>query len=614
MQDYPSDKASVTFHVQAPVGYQVLANGTLEKVDTLPYGHLVWNYRMDRPIPPYTMVIAVGKFAVTRLPDAACSIRCVPQAIWTFPEDSAFAVAGPFRRVGPIVEFYSRLIGPFPYSGLTHVEAITPYGGMENATAIFYNDSLYRARTLPEQTVAHEIAHQWFGDAVTEEDWHHLWLSEGFATYLAAMWAEQSGGPAALAAAMRGEAQAYFASPDVERPILDPQVRNLDSLLNENNYQKGAWVLHQLRGMIGDSAFVAGLRLYYQRYRDSTALSDEFAKVMSEAAGRDLDWYFRQALTQPGYPILEIHSSRERGKLVIEVRQVQKAEWGTYRLPGLELVLDGKLVRLDVEGRIMRATVDGLSRIPSRVEVDPRGRWLLKSVNPQTVRGEPAVLLTLWLAGCGGLSPLRGHAVVGRDPYLVFVGDGPGGQSDLFGVRGDGGPVFQITYTSVPEMAPRLSPNGDAVAFLRGSTADPRLPDRVWVLNLLSGAEREFKLPRDAAPPDGLGWSEDGRWLYVRASGVIYRVAAPPAPGIPGRSWAPIGWRRSRASRCCSDSPLSAGCWAAATISASRPTAGRPHPSPRTRTTPCAGGRTRWASSPARISSSGPWAPAMPDG
>jgi aminopeptidase N len=381
LQDYPSDKASVAFHVQAPVGYQVLANGTLEKVDTLPYGHLVWNYQMDRPIPPYTMVIAVGKFAVTRLPDAACSIRCVPQAIWTFPEDSAFAVAGPFRRVGPIVEFYSRLIGPFPYSGLTHVEAITPYGGMENATAIFYNDSLYRARTLPEQTVAHEIAHQWFGDAVTEDDWHHLWLSEGFATYLAAMWAEQTGGPAALAAAMRGDAQAYFASPEVERPILDPQVRNLDSLLNENNYQKGAWVLHQLRGMIGDSAFVAGLRLYYQRYRDSTALSDEFAKVMSEAAGRDLDWYFRQALTQPGYPILEIHSSRERGKLVIEVRQVQKAEWGIYRLPGLELVLDGKLVRLDVEGRSVRTTVDGLSRIPSRVEVDPKGRWLLKSVN-----------------------------------------------------------------------------------------------------------------------------------------------------------------------------------------------------------------------------------------
>jgi len=381
LQDYPSDKASVAFHVQVPAAYQVLANGTLQKIDTLPYGHLVWNYQMDRPIPPYTMVIAVGKFAVTRLPDAACSVQCVPQTLWTFSEDSAFAVTGPFRRVAKIVEFYSRLVGPFPYSNLAHVEAVTPYGGMENATAIFYNDSLYRARTLPEETVAHEIAHQWFGDAVTEDDWHHLWLSEGFATYLAAMWAEQDGGAAALGKVMRSEAESYFTSAEVERPILDAGVRNLDSLLNANNYQKGAWVLHQLRSMIGDSAFVAGLRRYYQRYRDGTALSEDFAKVMSEVSGRDLEWYFRQALTQPGYPVLDVRTARADGKLVIEMRQTQKPEWGTYRLPGLELAIDGKLVRVDVEGRRVRKVVDGFSGLPRKVEVDPRGQWLLKSVN-----------------------------------------------------------------------------------------------------------------------------------------------------------------------------------------------------------------------------------------
>jgi len=378
LQDFPSDKATVAFRVQVPAAYQVLANGVLEKVDTLPYAHTVWSYRMDRPIPPYTMVIAVGKFAVNKLPDAACAVRCVPQTLWTFPEDSAFAASGPFRRVGSIVEFYSRLIGPFPYASLAHVEAVTPYGGMENATAIFYNDSLYRAKSLPEETVAHEIAHQWFGDAVTEDDWHHLWLSEGFATYLAAMWAEQTGGAAALAAAMRANAEAYFKSSAVERPILDPNVRHLDSLLNENNYHKGAWVLHQLRGMIGDSGFVTGLRNYYQRYRDGTALSADFAKVMSEAAGRDLDWYFRQALTQPGYPVLAVSASREGGKLVIEVRQAQKSEWGTYRLPGLELMLDGKLVRMDVDGPTQRKAFDGFSKVPSKIEVDPNGRWLLK--------------------------------------------------------------------------------------------------------------------------------------------------------------------------------------------------------------------------------------------
>ena len=382
IDDFPGDKASVAFHLQAPAGYQVLANGTLGKIDTLAYGQLVWNYQMDRPIPPYTMVVAVGKFAVTRLPDAACAVRCVPQTVWTAPEDSAFAVGGPFRRAAEIVEFYSRLIGPFPYSSLAHVEAITPYGGMENATAIFYNDSLYRARALPEQTVAHEVAHQWFGDAVTEDDWHHLWLSEGFATYLAAMWSEHAAGAPALATAMRKEADAYFASAEVDRPILDPAVRDLDSLLNENNYQKGAWVLHQLRGMLGDSLFVAGLRAYYVQYRDSAAVSEDFARVMSEVAGRDLEWYFRQALTQPGYPVLDLRVAQDKGKPVLEIRQVQKPEWGTYRIPALEIAIDGKIVQLDMESRETRKTLDGFSRRPAKVEVDPKGRWLLKySVN-----------------------------------------------------------------------------------------------------------------------------------------------------------------------------------------------------------------------------------------
>jgi len=142
-------------------------------------------------------------------------------------------------------------------------------------------------------------------------------------------------------------------------------------------------------------------------------------------------------------------------------------------------------------------------------------------------------LFTL-LSACGGLSPLRGHAVVGRDAYEVFVGDGPGGQPDLFGVRADGGPVFQITYSSVAEAGPVLSPDGGAVAFLRSNARDDRLSGRVWVLNLLSGAERELPLPRDSPRPERLGWSGDGRSLYVRAGPAIYRLNPPPAAPDPG--------------------------------------------------------------------------------
>ncbi len=144
-----------------------------------------------------------------------------------------------------------------------------------------------------------------------------------------------------------------------------------------------------------------------------------------------------------------------------------------------------------------------------------------------------SVLTPLLLPACGGLSPLRGHAVVGRDAYLLFVGETADGQSDLFGVRADGGPVFQITYTPVVEAAPVLSPDGGTVAFLRAATIGDKKPGRVWVLNLLSGAERELQLRRGAAAPTALGWSEDGSAIYVRADTTVYRFVAPPASGEP---------------------------------------------------------------------------------
>jgi aminopeptidase N len=383
-QDHPSDKATVAFHVQAPVGEQVIANGVLEKIDTLAYGNAVWHYRLDTPIPVYTMVVGIGRLSRTRLPDVGCAVKCVPLTVWTFPQDSAYAVSGPFRRAGQIVDYFTRLIGPFPFPSLAHVESSTRFGGMENSTAIFYDEKRYREKNLGEPVVAHETAHQWFGDAVTEADWHHLWLSEGFATYLAALWRLHADGDSAFRAGMEKDAATYFASPDTAKPILDTTARDLLGLLNSNNYQKGAWVLHQLRGLVGDSAFYSGLRAYYRTYRDSTALSSDFARMMSRAAGRDLDWYFRQALTQPGYPMLDLRWKHSGKKLTLDIGQTQPVEWGIYRIPGLEIAIDGKPVRVDVTGRQTHQVVEGISRRPRKVEVDPGSWWLLKS----TVEGE----------------------------------------------------------------------------------------------------------------------------------------------------------------------------------------------------------------------------------
>jgi aminopeptidase N len=378
LEDQPGDKATVDFHVEAPPGVEVIASGVRQKVDTLPRGRRVWHFSMRQPIPPYGMVIGAGPLLTTTLPDAACDVKCVPQAVVTFAEDSAWAVDGPFRRTTDMLDFFSRLIGPFPYDRLSQVQSTTRYGGMENPTAIFYDADAYRGRSLRELTVAHETAHQWFGDAVTPDDWHHLWLSEGFATYYAALWLRHADGDSAFRAVMARARGQVAGSDATRRPILDTLATDLMGLLNSNNYPKGAWVLHTLRGLMGDSAYHAGIREWYRAYRDSSALSSDFSIVMSRAAGRDLEWYFRQALLQPGFPRLHLVWRHQGRRLTIRVHQVQDPAWGLFRLPGLVLSIDGREERIDVDGRETVVAIDGVARRPSRVLLDPGDWWLLQ--------------------------------------------------------------------------------------------------------------------------------------------------------------------------------------------------------------------------------------------
>ena len=153
-------------------------------------------------------------------------------------------------------------------------------------------------------------------------------------------------------------------------------------------------------------------------------------------------------------------------------------------------------------------------------------------------------LLPLTVAiACGGtVSPLRRHAVVGRDAYAIFIADDPAGVGDLFGVRADGGPVFQITFTPVREARPALSPDGSMVAFLRGRGIDDTLAGTPWVMNLLTGAERRMELPVEAEI-EAIGWGRDGRMLYASAGPFAYAIPAPPTDE-PARAVSPEEWQQ----------------------------------------------------------------------
>jgi aminopeptidase N len=390
--DHPSDKATVRFVVHAPAAWAVAANGRLvgQPVPT-PAGALgpadgprrTWTWATAVPIPTYTMVVGAGPLVRDEVGLAACGRApasprpdgCVEVTTWLFAADVERGSAS-FRRAAAMVDFFADVVGPYPYEKLAHIQSSTRFGGMENASAIFYAEqALAQGRDI-EGTVSHETAHQWFGDSVTETAWGHLWLSEGFATYFGALFFEYADGPAALRRLMAGAARSYLASPDTLRPTVDGETESLFDLLNANSYQKGAWVLHMLRDVVGDEVFFRGVRVYYERFRDSTALTDDFRRAMEEVSGEELDWFFEQWLHQPGHPVLDVGvADTGPGTVEVTVRQVQGAYAPRFRIPlELELRWEGgdRRERVQVTGATHTFRFD-VPTGPVTVVVDPDG-------------------------------------------------------------------------------------------------------------------------------------------------------------------------------------------------------------------------------------------------
>jgi aminopeptidase N len=386
--DHPGDKAQAMYLVEVPEGWRVVANGKApEPCSRRESGkRVVCRWAEMRPIPTYTMVIGAGEFTVSRHRPVINGRDTIPIEVWTYAEDSAYADSVPFRRATQIVEIMQRVIGPYPYENLKHVQSSTRFGGMENSSAIFYAEKPYVERRMGEGVVRHETAHQWFGDAVTPRDWPHLWLSEGFATYFDAVIGAALDGDSVLLTDMRANAESYFGSNVTDRPIVDSaNAAEPMRLLNANSYPKGSWVLHMLRGLMGDSAFFRGLRSYYRTYRDSTATSEDFQEVMETAAGMQLGWFFRQWLHQPGYPQLDAtwQYDATAKRLLVGITQAQKPEWGLFRVPVLTLEFrgaGGEVLRRDValSGRQAFPRFD-VPFTPTEVRVDPDGKVLLRA-------------------------------------------------------------------------------------------------------------------------------------------------------------------------------------------------------------------------------------------
>ena len=387
MIDHPYDKATSEFIVTAPSKYQVVANGLLQEEIDLGDGRRLTHWKQSVPIASWLNAIGVEQFAVHH----AGMVKGVELQTWVAHQDDQ---AGRLYFEGPAreaLEFYSDHIGPYAYEKLASVAAAGLSGGTEHASAIFYGETGIRPDASgvirpANGLVYHEVAHQWFGDSVTEKDWDDVWLSEGFATYFTLLCTEHYAGRDAFVAGLQSSRQRIFTL-EHQNPgmaVTHDNLSDMNKVLNQIVYQKGGWTLHMLRQQVGTDAFWAAIREYYKRYRDASASSVDLERVFEEVSGQRLDWFFDEWLHRPGSPMISgsWHYDAAAKEIEVALDQSQAQTNKVYRLPiDIGITVDGtaamrvKSVEFTQAHQSWRFAAD---KPPATVTLDPQTKLLFE--------------------------------------------------------------------------------------------------------------------------------------------------------------------------------------------------------------------------------------------
>lgn len=382
--DHPYDKAMCEFIVTAPSYYQVVSNGLKMEESDLPDGNRLTHWKQSVPIAPWLYVLGVARFAVQYVDNFdGKSIET-----WVYQQDrdaGFYDFAEPTKKV---LEFYSDYIGPFSYEKLANIQSNSVSGGMEAASAILYSEnSVVGDRNERwRNVVIHEIAHQWFGNAVTEYDWDDVWLSEGFATYFTLLFIEHEYGydtfMKGLQASKKQVDNFYEKNPDYR--IVHDNLQDMNKVTSSHTYQKGSWILHMLRGVVGTDNFWKGIQSYYQKYQNLNATTDDFRREMEEASGVDLKDFFEQWLNKPG--ALKYKGTwqydKKKGEVKVMLDQVQ-TDGSFFKMP-VEVAVYAqdkqiliKTLEVNEKSNVFTIPVD---TEPDKVVLDPNS-WVLMDVD-----------------------------------------------------------------------------------------------------------------------------------------------------------------------------------------------------------------------------------------
>ena len=379
--DHPYDKATCEFIVTAPLKYQVVSNGLKVEESILGNGQRLTHWKQSVPIACWLYALGVAEFAVQYVD----TFNGKSIQTWVYKQDRVngfYDFAIPTKQA---LEFFSSYVGPFAYEKLANIQSNSVGGGMEAASAIFYGDkSVDGNRSIRwRNVVIHEIAHQWFGNAVTEYDWDDVWLSEGLTTYFTMRFIKHAYGEDAFKEELKKARATVFklSQNNEDYRIVHDNLSDMKNVSSGLTYQKGAWITHMICNYVGEEAFQQGIRDYYQRYYNGNATTMDLRMALESASGKDLNPLFNQWLFQGGNIHLKgTWSYDSKNKLIdIELTQTQPEKF-TFDMP-LELAIltqDNNTINKEIiqlSKRKIKVSIPCESE-PSNILLDPETKLL----------------------------------------------------------------------------------------------------------------------------------------------------------------------------------------------------------------------------------------------
>ena len=395
--DYPNDKATSEVFITVPDTQYAVSNGRLlGAAENREARTKTYHWLLEKPVSSYLISVAAGDYIVLR--DSCCSI---PVDYIVYPADAANAPRS-FRKTPDMIRFFSRAIG-YDYPWAKYDQTIVHdfvYGGMENVSATTLTDgTIHDGRAQldvnSEGLVAHELAHQWWGDLLTCCDWASAWLNEGFATYFGALWTEEESGEDAFQQQVAGIMRSVITGDagSNRRPVVWRGYTDPTDVFGLQIYQKGASVLHMLRFVLGDELFWKSLRYYARAHAFRNVETNDLKLAVEEATGENLWWFFDEWLYRAGYPEYDVTKRWDPSekKLHLVVRQVQRVDDGTplFTMPvDVEVTKEtGPVVRQITVSREEEEFTFPCSSKPRNVIFD-KGDWILKKLTFEKSKDE----------------------------------------------------------------------------------------------------------------------------------------------------------------------------------------------------------------------------------